>query len=216
MKIHKIVIKNNKLGLFLSLVFATSIISGCSAGGVNKIEASDVNSELGIRYLQNGRLQLANEKLTKSIKQNPNSSKSNHYFALLQQKLGDNDKASFHFTKAIRLNPNNPELRNNYGSFLCKNKQAGKAVNQFLLAIKDPLYRTPAYAYTNAGICLREVGDNTRAEKFLRLALKKSPNFPSALLEMASLYNNRGIYPKAQAFMLRYENVGKSSPKALK
>lgn len=210
------IIKNNKLQLLSSIVLASSLLTSCSAGKVNKVEASDVNSELGIRYLQNGRLQLANEKLTKSIAQNPNSSKSNHYFALLQQKLRDNNKASFHFSKAIRLDPKNPELRNNYGSFLCDSKQANKAVNQFLIAVKDPLYRTPAYAYTNAGICLREVGNDARAEKLLRSALKKSPNFPSALLEMANIYHDRGIYPKAQAFMLRYENVGKSSPKALR
>ena len=209
-------IKYKSLSALFGLLLASNLLTGCAASGVNRVEASDVNAELGIRYLQNGRLQLANEKLTKSITQNPNSAKSNHYFALLQQKLGDNNKAEVYFTKAIRLDSKNPELRNNYGSFLCKNKQTNKAINQFLIAVKDPLYRTPAYAYTNAGICLKEVGNNTRAEKFLRLALKKSPTFPSALLEMASVYNDRGIYPKAQAFMLRYENVGQSTPKALK
>ena len=196
------------------VILLSGLLSAC-AGGVKKKEASDYNSELGIRYLQKGRLQLANEKLTKSLEQNPNSSKSNHYFALLKERLGEKDKAHFYFQKAIRLNPKDPELRNNYGSFLCKSKQPEAAVNQFLIAVKDPLYRTPAYAYTNAGICLRDTGNHARAEKFFRLALKKNPAFPSALLEMAKLYKDRGIYPKAQGFMLRYEGVGKSSPEAL-
>lgn len=207
---------NAQLSIILvSFLFSASLISGCT-GGVKKAQASDVNSDLGIRYLQKGRLQLANEKLTKSLAQNPNSAKSNHYFALLQQRLGDNAKASHYFSKAIRIDPKNSELRNNYGSFLCKANRPQAAVSQFLIAIKDPLYTTPAFAYTNAGICLRKSNNHAKAEKYFREALKKSPSFPSALLEMAKIYKDRRNYPKAQAFMLRYESVGKSTPEALK
>jgi len=201
--------------IILSLVLSTGLLTACS-NGVKKDKAADLNAELGIRYLQKGRLQLANEKLTKAIEQNPNSVKPNHYYALLQEKLGNNKKAAYHFAKAIQLAPKNPELRNNYGSFLCKNNQPQAAVKQFLMAVKDPLYSTPAYAYTNAGICLRKANNHTQAEKYLRKALQIKPNFPSALLEMAKIYKARRNYAKAQAFMLRYESVGKSTPEALK
>ncbi len=134
----------------------------------------------------------------------------------MQQQLGNNKKAGKYFSKAISLDPKNPELRNNYGSFLCKTNRPQAAVKQFLLAVKDPLYRTPAYAYSNAGICLRKANNHAQAEKYFRKALKKSPNFPSALLEMAKIYKDRRNYTKAQAFMLRYESVGKSTPEALK
>ena len=215
--IHTAQLRGFSKSLFLILGFAlfANLLTGCS-GGVKKAQAADYNAELGIRYLQKGRLQLANEKLTKSIEQNPNSVKSNHYYALLQEKLGNHKKAAYHFSKAIRLDPKNPELRNNYGSFLCKNNQPQAAVKQFLIAVKDPLYSTPAYAYTNAGICLRKANNHAQAEKYLRKALQIKPNFPSALLEMAKIYKARRNYAKAQAFMLRYESVGKSTPEALK
>lgn len=199
--------------LLATLLFSFTL-AGCT-GGVKKEQASDYNSELGIRYLQKGHLKLANDKLTKSIEQNPNSAKSNHYYAILQQRLGDNGKAARHFAKAVQLDPKNSELRNNYGSFLCKTKRPNIAVNQFLVAIKDPLYATPEFAYTNAGICLRKSNQHGKAEKYFRLALKKSSSFPSALLEMARLYKDKRNYARAQAFMLRYERVGKSSPEAL-
>ncbi len=199
----------------LSIILASSLLGACS-GQVNKKEASDANSELGVRYLQKGRLQLANEKLTKSLKQNPNSSKSNHYYALLQQKLKNNALATKHFVKAITINPKDSELRNNYGSFLCNTGKPHQAVQQFLIAVKDPLYRTPAFAYTNAGICLRKSNNHAKAEQYFRSALKKRTSFPSALLEMAKLNTDRRNYAKAQAFMLRYETVGKSTPEALK
>jgi type IV pilus assembly protein PilF len=202
-------------GFLLGFILTASLMSGCT-GEVKKAEASDYNSELGIRYLQKGRLQLANEKLSKSLKQNPNSVQSNHYYAILQQRLGKNKEASSHFLKAIRLDSKNPELRNNYGSFLCETNRPQAAVKQFLIAVKDPLYKTPAYAYSNAGTCLKKVNNPAQAEKYFREALKKKHAFPSALLGMAGLYSDRRNYSKAQAFMLRYETVGKSTPEALK
>lgn len=197
------------------LLLTTFILTGCAAAGVKSDKASSVNADLGIRYLQSGRLQLANDKLTKALEQNPNNPTSNHYYAILQQQLGDKAKAGQYFNRAVKLNPKDPEIRNNYGSFLCDNGQVQAAIQQFTTAIKDPLYSTPEFAYTNAGICYRKTGNDTKAEESFRSALKKRNAFPSALLEMAALYNDRKIYPRAQAFMSRYESVGKSTPKAL-
>ncbi len=207
-------ISNKSLKFYLILTLSLSGLVACS-GQVRTEEASNYNAELGIRYLQKNRLKLANEKLMKAIEQNPESVKSNHYFALLQVKLGNNTKASKYFSKAIKLDPKDSELRNNYGSFLCERNKPNAAIKQFSVAIKDPLYETPEFAYTNAGICLRKVNNHVQAERYFRQALKKKHSFPKALLEMARLYNDRRIYPKAQAFMFRYEKVGKSSPEAL-
>lgn len=198
-----------------ALIFITLLLTGCSSAGVKSDKAASVNADLGIRYLQSGRLPLANEKLLKALDQNPNSPTANHYYAILQQRLGNTDKAGQFFRKAVNLNPKDPEIRNNYGSYLCDNGQPQTAIQQFTVAINDPLYITPEFAYTNAGICLRKSGDDTKAEEYFRNALRKKSAFPSALLEMAGLYSDRKSYPRAQAFMSRYESVGKSSPKAL-
>ncbi len=197
------------------LFFALFLVGCTGAGGVKSNKASNFNADLGIRYLQAGRLQLANEKLLKALDQSPNSPIANHYFALLQQRLGNTNKARQYFTKAVGLSPKDPEIRNNYGSFLCDNNQVQKAIQQFTVSINDPLYKTPEFAYTNAGICYRKARNDVKAEEYFRNALKKKNAFPSALLEMAGLYSDRKQYPRAQAFMSRYESVGKSSPKAL-
>lgn len=193
--------------LTLGSLFLLATLTACS--GVEEKKAADYNSELGVRYLQQGRLKLADEKLRKSLAQNPNSAQSNHYFALLQQRLGFNKQASSHFQKAIRISPRDPELRNNYGSFLCKTNKPQVAVTQFLTAIKNPLYSTPEFAYTNAGICLRRASNanDAQAEKYFHLALEKKVSFPSALLELAKLYNDQGNRKKSQVFMTRYKNV---------
>ena len=201
--------------LVSSAILSTFLLSACGQTTVKDSNASNFNADLGIQYLQKGHLQLANEKLLKALDQNPNSARSNHYFALLQQRLGNQNKASTYFNRAVNLAPKDPEIRNNYGSFLCDSGRPKAAVDQFMTAIKDPLYSTPEFAYTNAGICLRKTKQDSQAEGYFRQALKKKSSFPSALLEMAKLYSDRQNYPRAQAFMLRYESVGKSSPKAL-
>ena len=94
-------------GLIASALF----LSACSSTSVKSSEASNYNSDLGIRYLQKGRLNLANDKLLKALEQDPNSAQSNHYYALLQQKLGNTRKAETYFQKAINISPKNPEIR---------------------------------------------------------------------------------------------------------
>lgn len=202
----------------LGLVLVGLLLSACSGQikkAENKSKAADYNADLGIEYLRNGRLQLANQKILKALEQKPNSAKAHHYFALLQQRLKQNSKAQHHFKKAIDINPKDPELRNNYGSFLCGTNRSQAAVKQFMIAIKDPLYRTPEFAYTNAGICSYKSNQPNEAEKYFRLALDKRANFSSALLQLAKLYENKKDLPRAHAFLSRYENVGKSTPEAL-
>ncbi len=200
---------NKKRYIRLGAIVLFISLSACTGVAKDDHKASEYNSELGVRYLQQGRLKLADEKLRKALVQNPNSAQSNHYFALLQQRLGLNNQADSHFQKAIKITPKDPELRNNYGSFLCKTGKPQAAVSQFLEAIKNPLYSTPEFAYTNAGICLRKASNdnNIQAEKYFLLALKKRISFPSALIELAKLYADQGNRKKSQEFLIRYKNV---------
>jgi type IV pilus assembly protein PilF len=209
--------KSKTLTFFLTglLTFSLTIsLSSCSLND-GDTKAANYNADLGIRYLQKGRLKLANEKLLKALEQNPRSAKSNHYYALLQQRLKQNKKAGLYFAKAAQYAPKDSEIHNNYGQYLCENNRPNQGLKHFAVAINDPLYSTPEYAYTNAGVCLRKVNNTSKAEEYFRTALKKRPSFPSALLQMAILYKDKRNYPKAQAFMMRYEGVGRSSPEAL-
>jgi len=191
----------------LSLIVSLSVISACSntSKKADIKSAANYNAKLGATYLEAGRLQLANEKLEKALKQNPNSSDVNHYYAILQKRIGNNKAATKHFKKAISINKKNPQLINNYGTHLCQTGHYTEAVEQFDLAIKNPFYATPEYAYTNAGICLIKANDNSQAEVYFRKALDKNSNFGSALFQMAKLNYHQGNFAKAQAFLLRYD-----------
>jgi type IV pilus assembly protein PilF len=204
-----IIIKNVNILFPIFLIgLALSLLSGCSSQHkkADKKSAASYNAQLGARYLQAGRITLAREKLKKALKQDNNSSEVHHYYALLQQKIGKQDSARQHFEKAVKINANNPNLLNNYGSHLCQRGHYQKAIQQFDLAAKDPFYKTPEFAYTNAGICLRKTQDDTGAEQYFRKALDKNINFGSALFQMAKLNYHRKNFAKAQAFLLRYDD----------
>jgi len=183
-------------------------LTACSGNNrkptANKGEAASYNARLGAEYTRKGRLNLANEKLLKALDQNPRSADANHYYALLQQKLGLKQKADIHFRTALSITPKKPELLNNYGSFLCQNGQYQAASQHFMAAIKDPLYTTPEFAYTNAGICIKKSGDIATAEQYFRKSLALKPTFGSALYQMAKVKYEQGDYTRAQAFLQRY------------
>lgn len=214
--------KNKPLTTLLLLpLLALFFVTGCSNTNPNAKpspnSAANYNTKLGAEYLSKGRIQLANEKLSKAIKQNPDSADAHHYYALLQQHLKESEKAQKHFRIALNIDDNSPEINNNYGSFLCEQKRYALAEQYFSKAFIDPLYRTPEYAYTNAGICATSAGEFSKAENYLRIALKKRANFPSALYAMAKLSYDSRQYSRAQAYLFRYTAIIKTeNAKSLK
>ncbi len=207
---------NTPIGFFL-LSFVLLNFTGCASnpGTPDLKSAASYNARLGAEYLRKGRMHLASEKLEKALEQDPGSAETHHYYALLQEALKQDKKAQQHFKKAISSTPNNPELNNNYGSFLCKQKHFDAAESYFMKAIQDPLYATPHFALTNAGVCAKEAGHLKRATEFLDKALKKQANFAPALYATAKLAYDQRDYSRAQAFLFRYKEVAGENAKSL-
>ena len=204
----------------LSLVISSTLVSCTSGGGTSNVrgknaQAAEYNAKLGAEYLRKNRLKLADEKLSKAISQSPYSENANHYYALLQEKLGNNATALKYFKRAIKISKRNPDLHNNYGSFLCNMGQYKHAIKEFGLAVKDPLYKTPEFAYTNAGVCLRKSNSKEDSERYFRKALEINPKFGSALYQMAKLNWEQENAAKAQAFLFRYNDVARPTPESL-
>jgi type IV pilus assembly protein PilF len=201
-------------------IFSISILFLASCSTQNDLApkpklAAKHNARLGAEYLRKGRMKLAHEKLTKALDQNPKSADAHHYYALLQQSLKQPKKANEHFVIALKYDPDNPEIHNNYGSFLCNYKNFIEAERHFLKAVKDPLYATPAYAFTNAGICAHDNHKLDKAEEYLDKALKKQANFSPALYAVAKLAYDQRDYSRSQAFLFRYNEVAGENAKSL-
>ena len=178
-------------------------------------KASKINVELGMGYLQQNNLDLASEKLLKAIRQDPNSAPAHNAYAILQDRLKQLDLAEYHYKKAVSLDSNDSQSSNNYGAFLCRNGREAESEEYFMAALKNPLYKTPEYAYTNAALCLNKINQKKQAKEYLHKALEVKSDFGVALYALANIYFEEGQYDKAKLYMDRYQLVARPTAKSL-
>lgn len=202
----------------IMLLLLSGLLQACVAVDPSKgrnEEASDVNTEMGLGYLQQNNFELASEKLLKALRQNPESVKANYVYAVLQDKLEQKELAEYHYQKATELDPKNSEAANNFGAFLCRNGRQLESEKYFKRALKNPLYKTPEYAYTNAAVCMLQVDELQRGKEYLRKAIAAKSNFGPALLSMGDVLYKEGDYTNAKIYLDRYHLVSRAGAKSL-
>ncbi len=178
-------------------------------------EAARLNAQLGAQYLRNDRLQLAKSKLDKALQQNPDNADAHAIYGLLSMRLNEPSAAREHFDTALDLRPRDPQILNNYGTFLCGQGDYEAGTERFIQAAENPLYETPAYAYANAGRCARQAGDVEAARAHLRHALDLDGRMATALFDLARLEHDRGRPSRARDYIERYHEVATPAPESL-
>lgn len=178
-------------------------------------EAAKVNTELAAGYMQEGQIKVAVEKVRRAIAFDDGYGPAHHVHALLMARLGEEEKARESFARAVRLVPDNSDLANNYGGFLCSQGDYEQAQAMFRRAYSDPLYETPEYALVNSGRCYQQAGQSSEALAQFRRALDKGARQPGALLGLARALYQTGEPQEAAEAMRRYESRHRHTPGSL-
>jgi len=179
-------------------------------------DAARIHTELGQRYMANGDLQTALEKLNLALKFDPNYAPAHTVIAVLYERINQPANAELHYRKAVALEPAKGAPNNNLGQFLCATGKYAEAAGYFQKAVADPFYKTPDVALTNAGVCHLEAKDAVAAEADFRAALTRNPRNAEALFQLAnSLYLSNNAFG-ARAFLQRLEALGALNARALK
>lgn len=196
------------------LLLVISLMTACSGKNTKREKAAQsrdnevavLNVQLASGYIRRGNLEIAKEKLLKAIEYDDEYVPAYTTMAVLMNMLNETEEAENYYLEALDLDQRNPELRNNYGAFLCKNGKIEEALEQFQLAINNQFYETPETAHANIGYCLMqsEKPNYALAEDHLRKALKANQNIPSALLAMGELGIATRKYLMSRAYMQRY------------
>lgn len=201
------------------LPFALSVLAACaSSPSVSQEEArkaAQTNTALGRQYMERGQYEIAMEKLKRAVAHDKTYAPAHTMFAILYETLGQADDAEREYRLALRYDPDDGEVNNNYGAFLCTSGREREATRYFEAALQDPFYATPAIALSNAGSCALAAGDLDKAESFLRQSLEHDGELASALLPMAQVSYDKGSFLRARAFLQRYEAVGPMNEESL-
>jgi type IV pilus assembly protein PilF len=162
---------------------------------------AQLHTELGAGYYERGQMDVAVEELTAAVKLDPNNARAYNIFGLVYAMLGENAKAEQSFQRALQLAPQDSEIRQNWGWYLCSRGGARESIAEFEAALRNPLYRTPEIALVNAGRCSAAYGDVRAAESYYRRALQVSPGNPTANYGLALLAYKEARYADARAWM---------------
>lgn len=164
-------------------------------------QRAKVHTELGALYLGAGRFAVAQEEARIAINADANYAPAYNLLALVHMNLRETGPAEEEFQKALRLAPNDPEINNNYGWFLCQSDRVKQSIPHFMAAIKNPLYTTPAKAMTALGICYLRLPDDAAAEDFLFKALRLDPANLEARYWLADIAYRKGRYYDARVLV---------------
>lgn len=170
-------------------------------------ERARIHTELGAGYYEIGKYGVALQELGEAIEADPKYVPAYNALGLVHMALKEDDKARKRFEQALKIDPNDSDVNNNYGMFLCDRKQEKESVKYFMAAIRNPLYTRVEDAYVNAGICSRRAGDNVSADEFFQRALKLKPDDARALINLAQLQYVRGDLELAKSSLTRYMQV---------
>ena len=189
--------------------------SGSSVDRVSPVRAAEVNTRLGVGYLERGELQVAMQKLELAVRQDPQHVPAHIALGIVYQSIARNGKALEHFETAVRLAPEDGGAHNTYAALLCQVGRYAEADRHFMAALEDPFYATPGVALANAGACARRDDREKEAEDYLREALDYDPDNRTALFNMALLSIDLDEPLRARAFLQRLEANGGLGVRAL-
>jgi type IV pilus assembly protein PilF len=166
-----------------------------------------IHTELASLYFQRGQDAVAVQELKDALVANPDYAPAYSMLGLVYMDLKENALAQANFERALKLIPNDSDVNNNYGWFLCQTGSPKESIPYFINAVKNPLYATPQKAYLNAGLCAIRMEDRVKAEEYLQHSLEVDPNLPQALLTLAQLRYRRGRYEDAKFYVERFNKV---------
>jgi len=182
---------------------APSSATGPSFAGAPQTETEQrrrawIRLELASGYYQQGNYNQALDELRQALAIDGAFAQAYGMLGLVYMDIGDRPRADESFQRALRIAPDDSELLNNYGWYLCQTDRARESIAQFQAALKNPLYATPARPLHNAGICSIRAGDLNAAEGYFNRSFQIDPRNPVAMYQLGELYLKRGDLDRAR------------------
>lgn len=162
-----------------------------------------IRMQLALGYYQQGLHKVALDEIKHALLAAPDLVDAYSLRALIFMDTGEIQLAEDNFLHAMKLAPNNSDIANNYGWFLCQNGREKQSIPYFEKVIKDLTYPTPAKVLNNAGVCSLRLKDVINAERYFMLGFREQPGNPSINVNIAKILFDQGDYEKAKFYIDR-------------
>ena len=200
-----------KLNIWQPIIL--TLVLGACAGpkGPSRAEratqVANIKTQLAIEYMRGGDYRQATVSIEEALKADSSNEDAWLVRAQIYQYLKVREKAQESFQKALSLKPDNAEINNNYGWFLCDAmKRPNDAMVYFDKALADPTYPSPQVAYMNKGICSARLGQYNLAMAYLERSQAADPSFAPAQKEMARVRMMEGNLGEADRQFRQYQS----------
>ncbi len=174
------------------------------ASPVDARRRAEVHTALAGEYYQRGNFPVALAETRLAIKEDSSYAPAHNVQGLVYMELREDGPAREAFARALSISPDNPDVLNNYGWFLCLRNETDRGLEMLMRAASDTLYATPEKAWLSAGLCMRRVGRTADAENYLRRAVLIRPDLVGALYNLAIISFERGAMRDAETYLVRY------------
>ncbi|MFH0260656.1 type IV pilus biogenesis/stability protein PilW [Vibrio barjaei] len=168
------------------------------------INMADTRIALGLSYIKLEQYSKARQSLEKAMKYAPHYYKSSLSLAYYFDVVGEVDKAAELYKKALKEHPNNGNVYNNYGTFLCKQGEFQRADALFNQALNKPIYYAVAETYENAGLCALKAQKSHQAKYYFNKSVGHQPLRPVSSLQLAALEIEQDQLPQARLRLLDF------------
>ena len=208
----------HKFGICIGLVLlagcASSSLSGPSGDpGVQraiseqdtktKLDAkARVHAELGTEYYEAGRYGTALDEAKVAIAYDKNYAPGHLLMAKVYSALDQQNLARAAFEEAASLAPGDPEIGTAYGWYQCNYGQEQEGLQRLERAARNPYYRTPARAYTNAGLCSLRMKNDAGAEAQFLKAVQIDGGSNRVLYQLSEIALRMGNTARAREWLL--------------
>lgn len=173
------------------------------------------HTELAMAYYEQGNMAVALEESRVALQADAGYAPAYNLLGLIQIALKDSVRARASFERAIRLDPRNPEVNHNFGRLLCDSGQGVEGLRRFMVAVQNPLYRTPARTWAAAGDCYQQLQRSDEALEAWTRALRLDANHTPAMLPAAEGLLRRGSLEPARTLVLRFNAVAGPSAESV-
>ncbi len=185
------------------------------SGGADNRRRAEVHTALAGEYYARGNFAVALSEARLALKDDSTYYPAHNVLALVFMELREDVMARESFDRALRISPNNPEVLNNFGWFLCLRSETQRGLDMMVRAASDTQYASPEKAWLSAGLCLRRVGRNNEAEDAFRRSVLIRPDLIGALYNLALISFERGEMKDAENYLMRYTRLSAPSIEAL-